>query len=56
MDSFTSLESLCESVDFITFQEDFSSSCSSHQPISSDLPIDQERYNAGNTGAFCVIS
>jgi hypothetical protein len=54
MDSFTSFDAFNE-VTLDTFGI-LDVSQALHESPTNDTPIDQERYGAGNTSAFCVIA
>lgn len=47
MDAFSCVEALVTTHELDMFPSD--------EPLDSS-PVDQERYNAGNYGAFCIIT
>lgn len=54
MDSFSDIFALLPTEDLVG---EFSMApISSRTKPDSDPPVDEERYGAGNTGAFCVIA
>ena len=55
MDTFTFFSHIFDSIETVDLSTE-SSQSRSQQSSDFDPPIDQERYDAGNPGAFCVIA